>query len=55
MCQSFRLYERGIYGIKIQSKEKLDEILNRYNIELEEEIPENIFEKTDIILMGIKI
>ena len=50
----FRLYEIGIYGIKIQSKEKLDEILNRYNIEIEEEIPENIFEKTDIILMVSK-
>ena len=46
-----RQYEDGVYGIKIQSEEKLDEMIERYNIELEEEIPSDIFEKTDIILM----
>ncbi len=47
----FRQYEDGVYGIKIQNEEKLNEMLKRYNIELEEEIPSDIFEKADIILM----
>ena len=47
----FRQYEDGVYGVKIQSEEKLNEMLTRYNIELEEEIPSDIFDKTDIILM----
>ena len=46
-----RQYEDGVYGIKIQSEEKLNEMLEKYNIELEEEIPSDIFDKTDIILM----
>ena len=46
-----KLYESGIYGIKIQNKEKLDEILNRYNITLEEQIDNAIFQKADIIVM----
>ena len=46
-----RLYESGIYGIKIQSKEKLDEILNRYNITLEEQINDDVFQKADVIVM----
>lgn len=46
-----RQYEDGVYGIKIQSEEKLNEMLERYNIELEEEIPSDIFDKADIILM----
>ena len=48
---NFRQYETGVYGIKIQSEEKLNEILKRYNIELEEEIPSDVFDKTDIILI----
>ncbi len=47
----FRQYEDGVYGIKIQSEEKLNEMLERYNIELGEEIPSDIFDKADIILM----
>ena len=47
----FRQYEDGVYGVKIQSEEKLNEMLTRYNIELEEEIPSDIFDKTDIILI----
>ena len=47
----FRQYEDGIYGVKIQSEEKLNDILERYNIELEEEIPGDIFDRADIILM----
>ena len=46
-----KLYESGIYGIKIQNKEKLDEILNRYNITLEEQINDDVFQKADIIVM----
>ena len=46
-----KLYESGIYGIKIQNKEKLDEILNRYNITLEEQIDDDVFQKVDIIVM----
>ena len=46
-----KLYESGIYGIKIQNKEKLDEILNRYNVTLEEQINDDVFEKSDIIVM----
>ena len=45
------LYESGIYGIKIQNKQKLDEILNRYNVTLEEQINDDIFEKSDVIVM----
>lgn len=47
----FRQYEDGVYGVKIQSEEKLNDILERYNIELEEEIPGDIFDRADIILM----
>lgn len=47
----FRQYEDGIYGIKIQSEETLNEMLKRYDIKLEEEIPSDIFEKADIIVM----
>ncbi len=47
----FRQYEDGVYGVKIQSEEKLNDILERYNIELEEEIPSDIFDRADIILM----
>ena len=46
-----RQYEDGVYGIKIQSEEKLNEILERYNIELEEEIPSDVFDKADVIIM----
>lgn len=49
--QEFRQYETGVYGLKVQSEEKLNQILQRYNIELEEEIPISIFEKTDVIVM----
>ncbi len=47
----FRQYEDGVYGVKIQSEEKLNEILERYDIEVEEEITSDVFEKTDIILI----
>lgn len=47
----FREYEDGIYGGKIENKEKLNSILQTYDIELEEEIPDDIFEKADIIIM----
>lgn len=46
-----REYEDGVYGIKIQSEEKLNEILERYNIELEEKIPSDVFDKADVIIM----
>ena len=46
-----RQYEDGVYGIKIQSEEKLNEILERYNIELEEKIPSDVFDKADVIIM----
>ena len=44
-------YEDGIYGGKIENKETLDSLLNSYNIQLEENIEESDFEKSDIILM----
>lgn len=49
----FREYEDGVYGVKINkdNKEKLDAILTMYDIELEEELPDDIFEKADIIVM----
>ena len=46
-----KVYENGIYGIKIQNVEKLNEILKRYDIELEDNITSDIFEKADIIIM----
>ena len=49
-----RLYESGIYGMKIENKETLDEILQRYNIKLKEEINEEMFKKVDIIFMASK-
>ena len=47
----FREYEDGIYGGKIENKENLNSILQTYDIELEEELPDDIFEKADIIIM----
>ena len=49
-----KLYESGIYGIKIENKETLNEILQRYNIKLKEDINDEIFERTDIIFMASK-
>ena len=49
-----KLYESGIYGIKIENKETLNEILQRYNIKLKEDINDEIFKKTDIIFMASK-
>ena len=49
-----RLYESGIYGMKIENKETLDEILQRNNIKLKEEINEEMFKKVDIIFMASK-
>ena len=46
-----REYEDGVYGGKIDNKETLDLLLNDYNIILEEELPEDIFTKADVIIM----
>ena len=46
-----REYEDGVYGGKIDNKETLDLLLNDYNIKLEEELQEDIFEKADVIIM----
>lgn len=47
----FKQYEDGIYGIVIKSKEKLNEVKERFDIKIEEEISAETFEKTDIILI----
>lgn len=47
-------YEEGIYGIKVQDCETLNEMISKYNIQISEAIPQEKFEVADIIIIFSK-
>lgn len=46
-----KIYENEIYEIEMQSKEELDEFLTTYNIDMDEKIEGDVFEKAKVIAM----
>ena len=47
-------YETGVYGIKAQNIQTLNDIIAQYELQLEENIPEDVFNKADVIVLFSK-
>ncbi len=47
-------YETGVYGIKVQDSKTLNDLISKYQLETEENIPENIFNNADVMIMFSK-
>lgn len=44
-------YEDGIYGIKFKNKDDLDKFIDLYNIQINEKIENEVFQKAEVIAM----
>lgn len=47
-------YETGVYGIKVQDSQTLNDIISQYGLQLEENIPEDVFNKADVMVLFSK-
>ena len=51
---ALKYYQDGIYGIKIEDKETFDRIVENYGININENITDETFDKTDVIIIFSK-
>lgn len=51
LFENMMKYEEGVFGVKIQNKQTLDKFMKTYNVKIEEQLQETIFEKVDVIAM----